>query len=237
MDGILRAVVVAGHAVGAVAVPSGMSVFHCDIVEGTGTLAEATGDAAVVDMELAVGNQETVEQGIRDVGVKPWHLAPHHIEAFVATKDALCHFWKQLLYTVDFALFTACVVELEGFEVDVCLWHDERVCKMEGPTQVGSELGKPFSCSAHIVATGAGQIEICRRMIDCESFEIGFHHTGHSPGVDRAYNSERLVGSELERRLRIGHVHTHQIVVGEIGQLLGNEFAVSTAREKEYHKD
>lgn len=56
MDGIFGATMVAGHAVGAIAIPGGAAVIHGDIMEGAGALAKAAGDAGVGSMELAVGD-------------------------------------------------------------------------------------------------------------------------------------------------------------------------------------
>ena len=63
VDGVLGAAVVATHAIGAMTVPVGAVILYCDVLKGAVLGANAAADAGVRYPELAVGYEQTVEQG------------------------------------------------------------------------------------------------------------------------------------------------------------------------------
>lgn len=67
VDGVLGASVVATHAVGAMAVPMGTVILYCDVLQGAVFGTDAAADAGVRYRELAVGYEQTVEQGLEDI--------------------------------------------------------------------------------------------------------------------------------------------------------------------------
>ena len=62
VDGVLGAAVIAAHAVGAMAVPAGAAILHCDVLERAVLGANAAAYTGVRYTELAVGYEQTVEQ-------------------------------------------------------------------------------------------------------------------------------------------------------------------------------
>ena len=67
VDGILGAAVIAAHAIGAMTVPVGAVILHCDVLEGAVLGADAAADAGVGYRELAVGYEQAVEEGFEYV--------------------------------------------------------------------------------------------------------------------------------------------------------------------------
>ena len=67
VDGILGAAVIAAHAIGAMTVPVGAVILHCDVLEGAVLGADAATYAGVRYRELAVGYEQAVEEGFEDV--------------------------------------------------------------------------------------------------------------------------------------------------------------------------
>ena len=55
VDGVLGASVIAAHAIGAMTVPFGTVILHCDVLEGAVFGAETAADAGVRYGEFAVG--------------------------------------------------------------------------------------------------------------------------------------------------------------------------------------
>ena len=55
VDGVLGASVVATHAIGAMTVPRGAVILHCDVLEGAVLGADSAADALVRYVEFAVG--------------------------------------------------------------------------------------------------------------------------------------------------------------------------------------
>ena len=67
VDGVLGAAMIATHAVSAMTVPFGTVILHCDVLEGAVLGADAAAYAGVRYRELAVGYEQTVEQGLENV--------------------------------------------------------------------------------------------------------------------------------------------------------------------------
>ena len=67
VDGVLGAAVVATHAIGAMTVPFGAVILYCDVLQGAVFGTDAAADAGVRYRELAVGYEQTVEQGLENV--------------------------------------------------------------------------------------------------------------------------------------------------------------------------
>ena len=67
VDGILGASVVTTHAIGAMTVPFGAVILYCDVLQGAVFGTDAAADAGVRYRELAVGYEQTVEQGLENV--------------------------------------------------------------------------------------------------------------------------------------------------------------------------
>ena len=67
VDGIFRASVIATHAIGAMTVPLGTVILHCDILQRAVFGTDATAYACVRYRELAVGYEQTVEEGLEDI--------------------------------------------------------------------------------------------------------------------------------------------------------------------------
>ena len=68
--GVLWATVVAAVAVGAVAHPARAAVLHCDVLQGAHLCTQAAAGAVFACVELAVGNEECVEQRLENVGLE-----------------------------------------------------------------------------------------------------------------------------------------------------------------------
>jgi len=64
VDGVLGAAVVAAHAIGAMAVPVGAAILYCDVLQRAVPGTDSATDAGVRYVELAVGNEKAVEQGL-----------------------------------------------------------------------------------------------------------------------------------------------------------------------------
>lgn len=67
VDGVLGASVVATHAIGAMTVPFGAVILYCDVLQGAVFGTDAAADAGVRYRELAVGYEQTVEQGLENI--------------------------------------------------------------------------------------------------------------------------------------------------------------------------
>ena len=67
VDGVLGASVVATHAIGAMTVPFGAVILYCDVLQGAVFGTDAAADAGVRYRELAVGYEQTVEEGLENV--------------------------------------------------------------------------------------------------------------------------------------------------------------------------
>ena len=67
VDGVLGAAVIAAHTIGAMAVPVGAVILHCDVLEGAVLGADAAADAGVRYRELAVGYEQAVEEGFENI--------------------------------------------------------------------------------------------------------------------------------------------------------------------------
>ena len=67
VDGVLGAPVITAHAIGAMTVPVGAVILYCDVLKGAVLGANAAADAGVRYPELAVGYEQTVEQGLENV--------------------------------------------------------------------------------------------------------------------------------------------------------------------------
>ena len=138
MDGVVRAVMVAGHTVGTVAVPKwtktlfytllriGIVASHRYVAQRTDFSAQAARDATVVYRKLLVGNQQAIEQSIGNVGVEARHLATDHINNLLALLDSLCHHRQTLTDGIDFATLILRSVKTESREVDIRLGHHKR---------------------------------------------------------------------------------------------------------------
>jgi len=70
VNGVLGAAVIAAHAVGAMAVPAGAAILHCDVLERAVLCTYSAGYAIIRYTELAVGYEKAVEQGLKDIGFK-----------------------------------------------------------------------------------------------------------------------------------------------------------------------
>ena len=64
VDGVLGAAMIAAHAIGAMAVPVGTVILHCDVLEGAVLGTDAAAYAGVRYRELAVGYEQAVEEGV-----------------------------------------------------------------------------------------------------------------------------------------------------------------------------
>ena len=69
------------------------------------------------------------------MGIKPREFAFYHVETLFAAKNALGNDGKVAADVVDFAALALGSVEFEPRKVDVCFRHDERIGKMERPSQ------------------------------------------------------------------------------------------------------
>ena len=84
MDGVLGAVVIAGHAVGAMTLPTGSAVVHHDVMQLADFGTFATTDAVVIDMELLVGYQHAVEHIVDEARFECRHRPGLHVDHLFA---------------------------------------------------------------------------------------------------------------------------------------------------------
>ena len=213
MDGVVRAVMVAGHTVGTVAVPKrtktlfytllriGIVASHRYVAQRTDLSAQAARDATVVYRKLLVGNQQAIEQCIGNVGVEARHLATDHINNLLALLDTLCHHRQTLTDGIDFATLILRSVKTESREVDIRLGHHKREGGIKVKTFCFQRFSEPFRRAPNIVATGAGKVAIGGFGIDCQPTYIVRHHAGHRPSIYRTHHSKRLIRPKSNRRL------------------------------------
>ena len=68
VDGVLGAAMIATHAVGAMTVPVGAVILHGYVLERAVLGADSAAYTGVRYTELAVSYEQTVEQGLKDIG-------------------------------------------------------------------------------------------------------------------------------------------------------------------------
>lgn len=255
VDGVLRAVMVAGHAVGAVAVPYGTEsgsegsfgvgvvARKRDVMERADFFAEAARDAGFGDMEFAVGDKETVEERIDDIAVESRHFAPNDIDDSFTLLDFLDHPRKTLIEVGELALHAFGGVEVETREVDIRLGHDKREGSVEVPSFATEEFVEALGGASHIVTASAGKVDkrgcvlLGRRTCDGQTLDVFAYQSGDSPGIDRADDAEGFAVTKGNRGCRVSGVDFREAVAELRGELGGYVMAVATAGIIEEHRE
>ncbi len=197
VDGVLRAVVVAGHAADALVLPLGSAVDDLDVENGTGVLAYATAHAAVEHSERTVGDKEALEQGSHWVRLEPGHGAFGESLLGGTTADGVGYLGQQLAGGVYLASFAFGGVELEAGQVDIGLGHDDAVCRRECEASAGQYLGHDVGCASHIVAGSTYHIYIARTVLHHEVLHELPHYGRWCPRIDGKDQAHGFVGGKL----------------------------------------
>ena len=108
-------------------------------------------------MEVAVGDEEAVEQGAEDVGLEPWGCSSYHFCCLLASSYGLSYVRYGLTGCVDFVLGYGGTVDVEAWEAHVGVGHGEGE---DGVRLAAEQAGEGVVGIADVIATGHDNVEV-----------------------------------------------------------------------------
>ena len=168
VDGILGAVVVAGHAVGAMAHPLGMAVLHRYVMQRTSFGAEATIYTPICGMEFTVGDKNGIEERVDNSAHQSWQGSTHNIHYPTPLFNLLGHLRQTGTYGINLLGFGIGVVETEAWQVDIGLWHHKSECCIKVQPNSFHVGRKPLWGTPQAVAACTCQVAVFGNDVKCQ---------------------------------------------------------------------
>lgn len=218
VDGVARALVVAAEAASAVL------VFPADaVVGGNGDVAQWAGtdtmlavDAMAVGVEVAVGDEEAVEEWAEYVGLNPGHRSSAHVGSLFSFVDAVGDGWQAVLGRLHLGFGLVGRVGVEAWQTNVGVGHVDRKDCIHLSAQQVVEDGVGIS---DVIAAGddrpyiLGSFDVLHVCV-----KIFLDHFGNAPSIDRKNHAEHV-----------------RFVLKQSLELVCNPLAVACARKTVEH--
>lgn len=183
LDGVLRAVVVAGVAGGAVVVPFRAAVLQRDVLQRADFHALAAGDAGICAEERLVGDP-LVEALPDDVGLEPREDATPHLRGTLSFGNALDNSGKVRLCVLDFAGRFLGLVDAHARHVNVGVRHLEAEVGLQWQTDFLQLLPEHAVGISAVVAAGHRHPHVRGLPVEVQLFHEIQHQLRRTPGVD-----------------------------------------------------
>ncbi len=183
---------IAAEAAGAVFVfPADIAVGGSgDVVQRTGTDTVLAVDAVAVGVEIAVGDEEAIEERAEYVGLEPWHSSTAHVGSLFSFVDAVGNGWQTLQGCLHLGFSFVGRVCVEAWQTNVGVGHVDREDGIHLSAQQVVEDGVGIS---DIIAAGddcphiLGAFDVLRMCV-----KIFFDYFGNAPCIDRKNHAEHV---------------------------------------------
>ena len=232
LDGVLRAVVEAGVAVGAVAVPFRATLLQGDVLQWAYFHALAAGDAVVGAAERLVGDP-LVEAFPDDVGLEAREDAPPHLRHGLPLDDVADDFRQMCLGFLDFALRHLWLVGAHAGHVDVGVGHLEAVIGVQRPSDFRKLLAENLFRHPAVVAAGDRHPYVGGRLRKLQFLHKLHHEMWRLPRINREDETHPLAfrKSVFETVFALGFRDENERLVNRLCDAFCNELAVCRNRK------
>jgi len=230
LDGVLRTVVEAGIAVGAVAVPLRAAVLQGDVLQRAHAHALAARDAGVGAAERLVGDP-LVEAFPDDVGFEAREDATPHLRHGFSFGDVGDDLRQMRLGLLDFALRHLGLVGAHARHVDVGVGHLETEDSVQWQPGSLKLLAEDLFRHAAVVAAGDRHPHVGRLGGESEFTYKPRNEMRRPPrvyGEDKAYTLAFRKGV-FETFLALGFWNENQLIAKYLRNAFGNKAAVTAS--------
>jgi len=232
LDGVFRAMVVAGVAGGAVAVPFRSAVLQRDVLQRADFHAFAAGDAGIGSEERLVGDP-LVEALPDGVGLEPREDAAPHLRCTLPFGNVLNDSGKVRLGVLDFTGRLLGLVDAHARHVDVRVRHLEAEVGVQWQTDFLQFLPEHAVGIAAVVAAGRRYPHVGGLPAEVQLFHEIQHQLWRAPRVDGEDESQALPVAQLIVKLAVSFLlwNKQQPFIQCLSNALGNKPAVPAARK------
>ena len=159
LNSILRAIVIAGHTLCAVPLPSRPPVYHPDIVQWA-MLRAYSAACARLEHPIAFVGHEKIESIPDEPRFEPRHRPYDGILNPRSAAYALDHLWQFFFGCGNLPLCPFLSVEVEAREAQIGFRHLEAIAGIESQARLRQRLPKSLQCQSHLVPAGAGEPDL-----------------------------------------------------------------------------
>ena len=234
--GVFGTVVVAGVAVGAVAVPARTAVVHAYVVQGTHLGTVSARDAVVGGEKRLVGNP-AVEVLSNNVGLETRKQSSFHARNVLSRLNGAGHLGQTFPGLGHLALGHTLGVEFHDGHIDICVGHYDAEGGVQRQADGFQLVAEHFFRHSHIVAAGSNSPCVRHRAAEPQlGHEFG-DQMRRPPRIDWEHKAHGLALGQCVLILPcpLGIGDEHQSFVQLARQTFGNETAVATTGEVENH--
>ena len=210
--GMVGTPVVAGQAVRAAAVPPGQCRFavEADVVQRAELgAAAAAGTEGRVGREMAVGGEETVEEGAEHVTLEAGPRAGHHIgrRGGLAAGYAAGHAPQGVVGPAHLVAFSCGGVGVEARQADVGVAHLHGVDGVERVAALAQGAAQQAVGAAYVVAAGQHGVNVGRDLPTRtgQTADETAHHAGQPPAVNGEDEAQHTFGLQAAVSRRAGN--------------------------------
>ena len=208
------AVVIAGEAVEAIAVPAwqcfSLGGFERDVACGTNLCAKSAADAGVgADREWPVGNLEPYEQGVDEARFQGGERAVVSKVAGVVVENPVDNGLDRLWGVAQLFVAHAVAVDIESRKYHIGIWHEHRERSTWGEPCLRYRLAPLAGSESGIVATGACHIAVVlSATFGPDGGNDAFQSFRQPPRMDGKDEADTFTGLRLHRK-RFSGVASH----------------------------
>lgn len=193
-------------------------------------------NALTVGMERLGRHEKGVEECTKNNTFGPRPLAWYGVElALLRFSDEGDDIIESYLGFAELAFFPLLVIDIESWQRDVSLGHDDRETTSHLPSLALGSLAEVVVHASGIITASGDEIDV-RHILHLHHLDETKNELRHSPGIDREHESQFLVRMQDIVRLPCPFIGNEVKVIVELfGQLSRHPCRVAGAREIENH--